>query len=123
VSIQQRLDAIDELWSQHVVAQVNDTAVKLVKLKGEFVWHFHENEDELFLVLEGRLLMRLRSGDVWVGKGEFILVPKGAEHCPVAPEEVHIMLIEPQRTNRTGNITDVPEDLRRDEDCGAAGPV
>jgi mannose-6-phosphate isomerase-like protein (cupin superfamily) len=112
VSLEEMLASINKFWSPQTIALVNDTAVKITKLKGEFIWHFHEAEDELFLVLEGKLLMKLRSGDVWVNKGEFIVVPRGVEHCPVAPEEVHIMLVEPQAINRTGNVTDVPEDHR-----------
>src|ERR1700738_681307 len=88
VSLEERLASIDKFWSPQTIALVNDTAVKIPKLKGEFIWHFHEAEDELFLGLEGKLLMKLRSGDVWVNKGEFIVVPRGVEHCPVAPEEV-----------------------------------
>ncbi len=115
VSLRQQLAAINEFYSPQTIAHVNDTAIKLTKLKGEFLWHSHENEDELFLVLEGKLLMKLRTGDVWVEKGEFIVVPKGVEHCPVAPEEVHIMLVEPHSIKRTGNATEIPEDLRRDD--------
>jgi mannose-6-phosphate isomerase-like protein (cupin superfamily) len=120
VSIGQRLDAIDRFFSPQTIAQVNDTAIKLTKLKGDFIWHFHENEDELFLVLEGKLLMRLRTGEVWVNKGEFIVVPKGVEHCPVAPEEAHILLVEPQSLKRTGNVSEIPEELRRDDAPSAA---
>ena len=109
VSIEERLKAIDKFFSPQTIAQVNDTAVKITKLKGEFIWHFHEAEDELFLVLHGKLLMKLRTGDVWVNQGEFIVVPKGVEHCPVAPEEVHIMLVEPQAIKRTGNVSESPE--------------
>lgn len=114
VSLQERLASINKFYSPQTIALVNDTAVKITKLKGEFIWHFHEAEDELFLVLEGKLLMKLRTGDVWVNKGEFIVVPRGVEHCPVAPEEVHIMLIEPQAIKRTGNITDIPEAHREE---------
>jgi mannose-6-phosphate isomerase-like protein (cupin superfamily) len=109
VSLEEELAAIQKFFSPQTLALVNDTAIKITKLKGEFLWHFHEAEDELFLVLEGRLLMKLRTGDVWVNKGEFIVIPKGVEHCPVAPEEVHIMLVEPQAIKRTGNITDIPK--------------
>jgi mannose-6-phosphate isomerase-like protein (cupin superfamily) len=119
-SLGQRLADINEFFSPQTVAHVNDTAIKLTKLKGEFIWHFHENEDELFLVLEGKLLMKLRTGDVWVNKGEFIVVPKGVEHCPVAPEEVHIMLVEPQSTTRNGNRTEIAEGLGSDETPSSA---
>ena len=109
VSLEEELAAIQKFFSPQTLALVNDTAIKITKLKGEFLWHFHEAEDELFLVLEGRLLMKLRTGDVWVNKGEFIVIPKGVEHCPVAPEEVHIMLVEPQAIKRTGNVTEIPQ--------------
>jgi mannose-6-phosphate isomerase-like protein (cupin superfamily) len=115
VSLKERLGAIDKFFSPQTIALVNDTAVKITKLKGEFIWHFHEAEDELFLVLHGRLLMKLRTGDVWVNEGEFIVVPKGVEHCPVASEEVHIILVEPQSIKRTGNVTESPEAHRTDE--------
>jgi mannose-6-phosphate isomerase-like protein (cupin superfamily) len=109
VSLRDRLEAIDKFFSPQTIGLVNNTAVKITKLKGEFIWHFHEAEDELFLVLHGKLLMKLRTGDVWVNQGEFIVVPKGVEHCPVAPEEVHIMLVEPQSIRRTGNVTESSE--------------
>jgi len=78
--------------------------VKLVKLKGEFVWHHHEQEDELFLVVKGRLLMKFRDRDVGLEEGEFIIVPRGVEHLPVAQEELHILLLEPKTTLNTGNL-------------------
>ena len=78
--------------------------MKLVKFQGEFVWHHHDNEDELFLVVKGRMLMRFREREVWVDEGEFIVVPRGVEHMPVAPEEVQVMLLEPKSTLNTGNI-------------------
>jgi mannose-6-phosphate isomerase-like protein (cupin superfamily) len=112
VSLEEKLAAINKFFSPQTIALINDTAVKITKLKGEFMWHFHEAEDELFLVLEGKLLMKFRTGDVWVNKGEFIVVPRGVEHCPVAPEEVHIILVEPQAIKRTGNVTDIAEVLR-----------
>jgi mannose-6-phosphate isomerase-like protein (cupin superfamily) len=92
-------------WSPKIVGEVNDLHVKVVKLKGEFVWHHHEREDELFLVVAGRLRMRLRDGDREVGPGEFIVVPHGTEHCPVAlTDEVHVVLLEPKGTLNTGNV-------------------
>ena len=94
---------IDRTWSPRSAASVNGTEVRLVRLLGEFVWHRHEDEDELFLVVKGRLLMRFRDGDRWVGEGEMILVPRGVEHCPVAPEEVHVVLVEPASTVNTGS--------------------
>ncbi len=93
-------------WSPRIVGEVNDLDVKVVKLTGEFVWHHHEREDELFLVVAGRLRMRLRDGDRDVGPGEFIVVPRGTEHCPVAlTDEVHVVLLEPKGTLNTGNVS------------------
>jgi mannose-6-phosphate isomerase-like protein (cupin superfamily) len=87
-----------------VVGEVNDCHVRLAKIQGEFVWHHHEDEDELFFVVKGRLLMKLRDGDVWVEEGEFIIVPRGVEHLPVAEEETHLLLVEPKGTVNTGNV-------------------
>ena len=104
VNLRQKLSSFAEHWSPKLVARVNDIDVKLVKLHGEFVWHHHDYEDELFLVLEGRLLMQFRDREEWVEAGEFIVVPHGVEHRPVAPEEVQLMLIEPRGTRNTGNV-------------------
>lgn len=104
VNVAQKLTLFQEYWSPKIVGELNDSHVKLVKLKGEFVWHHHENEDELFLVLKGRLLIKLRDKDVWLDEGEFIIIPKGVEHKPVAAEEVHVMLLEPKSTVNTGNV-------------------
>jgi len=105
INIADKLASFQEHWSPRLVAQVNDTDIKLAKLQGEFVWHHHESEDEMFLVLKGRLLMQFRDREEWIGEGEFIVVPRGVEHRPVAPEEVHLMLIEPKGTLNTGNVT------------------
>lgn len=91
-------------WSPRIAGEINDSYVKLVKLRGEFVWHHHEHEDELFLVVRGRLLMRFRDREVWLEPGEFIVVPKGVEHLPVAPEECEVLLLEPKTTLNTGNV-------------------
>jgi mannose-6-phosphate isomerase-like protein (cupin superfamily) len=91
--------------SSRVIAEVNDCQVKAVKLKGEFIWHHHDHEDELFLVVKGTLRMKFRDREAVVRPGEFVVVPKGVEHCPVANEEVHLVLIEPKSTLNTGNIT------------------
>ena len=94
-----------DAWSPKIVGDVNDMHVKVVKLRGEFVWHHHEVEDELFLVVAGRLRMQLRDGDRDVGPGQFIIVPRGVEHCPKAlSDEVHIMLLEPKGTLNTGDV-------------------
>jgi mannose-6-phosphate isomerase-like protein (cupin superfamily) len=104
ISLSQKFELFNEHWSPRIVAELNESHIKLVKLQGEFVWHHHENEDELFYVVKGRLLMKLRDGDVWIDEGEMIVIPKGVEHMPVAPEEVLVMLIEPKSTLNTGNV-------------------
>jgi mannose-6-phosphate isomerase-like protein (cupin superfamily) len=104
VNLAQKLSTFAELWSPKVVADLNGQQVKLVKVKGEFVWHHHDDEDELFLILSGRLRMELRDGDIWLEKGEFLVVPRGVEHRPVAEEEVHLLLFEPASTLNTGNV-------------------
>jgi mannose-6-phosphate isomerase-like protein (cupin superfamily) len=91
-------------WSPKIVGEVNEMQVKLTKLQGEFVWHHHEREDELFLVVSGRLLLRLRDRDLWVGPGEFAIIPHGVEHLPIAAEETQVLLLEPKSTLNTGNV-------------------
>ena len=102
VNLAEKLALVDEFWSPSVVGAVNDFHVKLVKLNGEFVWHSHEAEDELFLVLEGTLRMQLRDREIVVRKGEFLVVPHGTEHRPVADDEVHVLLFERASTVNTG---------------------
>jgi mannose-6-phosphate isomerase-like protein (cupin superfamily) len=104
VNLQEKLSKIKEHWSPKIIGELNDSYVKAVKLKGEFVWHHHDNEDEMFLVVKGSLRMRFRDRDVMVSPGEFIIVPKGVDHLPVAEEEVHIVLFEPKTTLNTGNV-------------------
>ncbi len=106
VNIEEKLALIPDHWHPRVVGELNDAFVKLARLKGEFVWHHHEHEDEMFLVIKGRLLMRLREREVWVNEGEFIIIPRGVEHMPVAEDEVHVMLLEPKTTRNTGNVRD-----------------
>mgnify|MGYP001228416388 CR=1 FL=1 len=103
VNLSEKLALFREFWSPKAVGAVNDFEVKLVKLKGEFVWHSHEVEDELFLVLKGTLRMQFRDREVVVSPGEFIIVPHGIEHRPVADEEAHVLLLEPGSTANTGN--------------------
>jgi mannose-6-phosphate isomerase-like protein (cupin superfamily) len=91
-------------WSPKVIGEINDFQIKAVKLKGEFVWHHHDAEDELFLVHKGRLLMRFRDHEAWVEEGEFIIVPHGVEHQPVAEQECEVILLEPKTTLNTGNV-------------------
>jgi mannose-6-phosphate isomerase-like protein (cupin superfamily) len=106
VNLGEKLAAFDEHWSPKIVAELNGQHVKLAKLQGEFVWHHHEHEDELFLVLEGTLVLCLRDRDITLEKGEFFVVPRGVEHKPVALEEVHLLLLEPASTLNTGNVLD-----------------
>src|SRR3954447_24955898 len=102
VNLAEKLSQFSELWSQKTVAALNDYEVKLAKVKGEFVWHTHDATDELFLVVSGRLTIRLRDGDVVLEPGELFVVPRGVEHCPVAEEETAILLVEPVGTLNTG---------------------
>jgi mannose-6-phosphate isomerase-like protein (cupin superfamily) len=102
VNLHEKLALFSEHWSPKIVAEVNDFHIKLVKLAGEFVWHSHAGEDELFLVLKGRLRMQFRDRVVEVEPGEFLVVPRGVEHCPAADEEVHVLLLEPKSTVNTG---------------------
>jgi mannose-6-phosphate isomerase-like protein (cupin superfamily) len=104
VNIANKFGLFQEYWSPRIAGELNDSYVKLAKLKGEFVWHLHENEDELFLVVKGKLLIRLRDRDLWIAEGEFAIIPKGVEHCPIAEEEVQVLLLEPKSTRNTGNI-------------------
>ncbi|MCI0394811.1 MAG: cupin domain-containing protein [Chloroflexi bacterium] len=104
VNIHQKFTLFHDHWSPKVLAELNGQAVKAVKLQGEFVWHHHDVEDELFLVVRGRLLIQFRDQDVWLEEGEFLVIPAGVEHRPVAPEEVHVLLFEPQTTLNTGNV-------------------
>ena len=104
VNLAEKFHQFDEFWSPKIVGEVNDSYVKLVKVKGEFVWHHHDVEDELFLVVRGRLQIRFRDRDVWVGEGEFVIVPRGVEHLPIASEETHVLLLEPKSTLNTGNV-------------------
>ena len=106
VNLSDKLSLFTEYWSPRIVAQLNGQHVKVVKLRGEFVWHHHEREDELFLVLKGRLTIELRDRAVTLEPGEFFVVERGVEHKPVAEEEVHVLLFEPAGTVNTGNVQD-----------------
>ena len=103
VSLAEKLADFTEHWQPRTVAEFNGHDIMVVKAKGEFVWHKHDETDDLFLVLRGRLVIQLRDRDVTLGPGELFVVPKGVEHRPVAEEEVHIMLIEPSGTPNTGD--------------------
>ena len=104
VNIGDKFHLFQEHWQPKIVGELNDFYVMLVKLEGEFVWHHHEQEDEMFFVVKGELLMRLREKEIMVKEGEFIIIPKGVEHLPVANDEVHILLVEPKSTLNTGNV-------------------
>jgi mannose-6-phosphate isomerase-like protein (cupin superfamily) len=104
VNVQQKLSQFDDHWSPKIVGELNGQYVKLVKFQGEFVWHHHEHEDEMFLVVKGRFRMEYRDRHVWLEEGEFLIVPRGVEHRPVAEEEAHVLLFEPATTLNTGNV-------------------
>jgi mannose-6-phosphate isomerase-like protein (cupin superfamily) len=104
VNLAQKFELFDDRWSPKIVGELNDFHVKLAKLEGEFVWHHHDSEDELFLVIKGRLQMRFRDRDIWLEEGEFLIVPRGVKHLPVAPKETHVLLFEPRSTLNTGNV-------------------
>ncbi len=104
INVNEKLSKVREHWSPKVIGELNDSYVKVVKFTGEFVWHHHDNEDELFLVVKGCLRMKFRDREVAVLPGEFIIVPKGVEHLPAADEEVHVVLLEPKTTLNTGNV-------------------
>jgi mannose-6-phosphate isomerase-like protein (cupin superfamily) len=103
VNLAEKLSRFQDHFSPKIVGDLNDHQVKLVKLQGEFVWHKHDREDEMFLVVKGRMTIRFRDGDVELSPGEMIIVPKGVEHMPVAREEAHVVLIEPKTTLNTGD--------------------
>lgn len=104
VSISDKLKLVNEYWKPKVVGELNDSYVKVAKLKGEFLWHHHENEDELFWVIKGTLIIKFRDKDIVIKEGELLIVPRGVEHMPVAEEEVQVILIEPVSTLNTGNV-------------------
>lgn len=106
VNLAESLSRIHGEWSPKIVGELNGQHVKLVKLRGEFVWHHHEHEDELFLILKGRLRIQLRSSELSLEPGEFVVIPRGVEHRPIADEEVHVLLFEPAGTLNTGNVRD-----------------
>jgi len=103
VNLTNKFSLFSDYWSPKIAGELNDSYVKLVKLKGEFVWHHHEQEDELFLVVKGKLLIKLRDRDILLEEGEFVIIPRGVEHLPIAEEEVHVLLLEPKSTLNTGN--------------------
>ena len=104
VNVGLQLAQFSECWSPRIVGELNGQQVKVVKLQGEFVWHHHDVEDEMFFVLRGSLLMRLPDSEIVIDEGEFLIVPRGVEHQPVAAQEVHVLLFEPAGTLNTGNV-------------------
>jgi mannose-6-phosphate isomerase-like protein (cupin superfamily) len=104
INLAEKFARITEYWKPYIAGELNGQLVKLDKLKGEFIWHHHENEDEMFLVVKGRFRIEFRDKTVWLDEGEFIVVPRGVEHKPVADEEAWIVLFEPASTLNTGNI-------------------
>lgn len=105
VNLAEKFSSFSDRWSPKIIGELNDFHVKAVKLKGEFIWHHHDDEDEMFLVVAGTLRMKFRDREAVIQEGEFIIVPHGVEHLPVADEEVHVVLFEPKSTLNTGNIT------------------
>lgn len=105
VNFSDKFSRFSDYWSPKIAGEINDSYIKLVKVKGEFVWHHHENEDELFLVVKGKLTIKLRDQDITLDEGEFVIIPRGVEHCPVAQEEAHVLLLEPKTTLNTGNVS------------------
>ncbi len=106
VNLAHKFSLFEDHWSPKIAGEINDSYLKLVKFKGEFVWHHHEAEDELFLVVKGRFLVKLRDRDIWLEEGEFVIVPRGVEHKPIAEEEPLVLLLEPKSTLNTGNVRD-----------------
>ena len=104
INLAEKFAGFEEVWKPKIIGEVNDVYVKLVKLKGEFVWHQHEEEDELFLLIKGTMRLQLRTGDIPLKAGEMVIVPRRVEHRPVAKEEAQILLIEPKSTLNTGNV-------------------
>ena len=104
VNLQQKLATFTDYFNPRIVAELNGQHVKLVKTRGAFVWHHHEHEDELFLVVKGRFRMEFQDRHAWLEEGEFLIVPRGVEHRPVAEEEAHVLLFEPASTLNTGNV-------------------
>src|SRR5579864_1663711 len=117
VNLADKFSRFNDYWKPKIIGELNDSYIKAVKFKDAFVWHDHKTEDELFFVVTGRLLLKLRDRDLTLGPGEFVIVPKGVEHCPVADEEVQVLLLEPKSTINTGEVTNertqAPEMLER----------
>lgn len=106
VNLAAKLASFTECWQPRIVGELNGQQVKVARLQGPFIWHHHEHEDELFLVVKGTLTIELRDRDITLNEGEFLIVPRGVEHRPVAAEEAHVVLFEPASTLNTGNVRD-----------------
>lgn len=104
INLDEKFQTFNDYWSPKIVANVNDSQIKVAKFKGEFNWHHHENEDELFMVIKGELTIQFRDKNITARSGEMILIPKKVEHCPLAKEEVWVILMEPNTTLNTGNV-------------------
>jgi len=104
INIAQKFELIKDHWQPRIAGELNDSYIKFAKLKGEFIWHNHETEDELFLVIKGNLRILLRDSELSIAEGEFAIIPHGVEHKPVADEEVHFILLEPKSTVNTGDV-------------------
>ena len=105
VNLDKKFSLFNEYWKPKLIGELNGQHVKIAKLKGEFIWHQHENEDEMFLIHKGQLTIELRNREITLNEGEFFIVPKGIEHKPIAEKEVHLIMFEPAQTLNTGNIT------------------
>jgi mannose-6-phosphate isomerase-like protein (cupin superfamily) len=104
INLAEKFSRIHEMWSPKILGEVNDSYIKAVKFIGEFVWHHHDNEDEMFMVISGKLRMKFRDREEVVSPGEFIIVPRGVEHLPVSDQETQVLLFEPKSTLNTGNV-------------------
>jgi quercetin dioxygenase-like cupin family protein len=104
VDVKEKLSLFNEYWSPKIVGELNGQYIKVAKLKGEFIWHQHENEDELFMVIKGKLTIKLKELDIELTAGQFFIIPSGVEHLPIADEECHVMLFEPKTVVNTGNV-------------------
>ncbi|MHA1990600.1 MAG: cupin domain-containing protein [Candidatus Hodarchaeales archaeon] len=106
INIKEKFSLFKEYWSPKIIANLNDSHVKIAKINGEFVWHTHDEEDELFLVVKGKFIIKLRNKEIKLKEGDLVVIPKGVEHKPVAEEEAHILLIELKGTINTGEVKD-----------------
>lgn len=107
INLNQKFSLFNDYWSPKIIGELNENFIKLVKLQGDFVWHSHKDEDELFIIIKGKLTIKFRDQDLTANPGEIILIPKGVEHCPSVEEEVWVMLIEPKTVINTGEVDDI----------------